>query len=31
MTDADFKRSYFHPEYQKEFHLSEVLGLYAHY
>ncbi|HZN33695.1 MAG TPA: putative metal-dependent hydrolase [Pirellulaceae bacterium] len=31
MSDADFQRSYFHPEYQKEFRLAEVLGLYAHH
>lgn len=31
MTDADFERSYFHPEYRREFRLDEVLGLYAHH
>ena len=31
MTDADFERSYFHPEYKREFRLAEVLGLYAHH
>lgn len=31
MTDADFARSYYHPEYQKEFSLAEALGLYAHH
>lgn len=29
MTSADFKRTYFHPEYKKEFTLEYVLGLYA--
>jgi DinB superfamily len=31
MSDADFERSYLHPEYQKEFRLAEALGLYAHH
>jgi len=31
MTDADWERSYLHPEYQKEFRLAEALGLYAHH
>jgi hypothetical protein len=31
MTEADFERSYIHPEFQKEFRLAEVLGLYAHH
>lgn len=31
MTDADFERSYIHPEYQQEFRLSEALALYAHH
>jgi hypothetical protein len=31
MTETDFERSYFHPEFQKEFRLAEVLGLYAHH
>ena len=31
MTDADFGRAYYHPEYQKTFRLAEVLGLYAHH
>lgn len=31
MTNADFERSYMHPEYQKEFRLAEALGLYAHH
>jgi uncharacterized damage-inducible protein DinB len=31
MTDADFERTYVHPEYQKEYRLAEVLGLYAHH
>jgi hypothetical protein len=31
MSDADFQRAYFHPEYQKEFRLAEALGLYAHH
>jgi len=31
MTDADWQRTYYHPEYQKEFTLAEVLGLYAHH
>jgi hypothetical protein len=29
MKPADFKRTYFHPEYKKEFSLEYVLGLYA--
>jgi hypothetical protein len=29
MKPADFKRTYFHPEYKKEFTLEYVLGLYA--
>jgi len=31
MSEADFERTYFHPEYQTEFRLAEVLGLYAHH
>lgn len=31
LTDADWERSYYHPEHQKEFTLAEVLGLYAHH
>lgn len=29
MSDADFARTYVHPEYQKQFALGEALGLYA--
>jgi uncharacterized damage-inducible protein DinB len=29
MTDADFEKTYFHPESQKTFVLNKVLGLYA--
>jgi hypothetical protein len=29
MGNDDFKRTYFHPEYQKEFALDGILGLYA--
>jgi uncharacterized damage-inducible protein DinB len=31
MTDADWERTYVHPEYGKTFRLAEVLGLYAHH
>ena len=31
MSEADWQRSYFHPEYGKEFRLAEALGLYAHH
>jgi len=31
MSEADFERTYHHPEYQKQFRLAEVLGLYAHH
>ncbi len=31
MSEADFERTYYHPEYQKEFRLAEVVGLYAHH
>jgi len=31
LTDADFGRTYFHPEYQREPQLDEVLALYAHH
>jgi len=31
MPDADWERSYVHPEYQKEFRLAEALGLYANH
>jgi uncharacterized damage-inducible protein DinB len=31
MTEVDFERAYYHPEFQKEFRLAEVLGLYAHH
>lgn len=31
MSDADFKRSYHHPEYQKTYSLGEALGDYAHH
>jgi hypothetical protein len=29
MSDADFARTYVHPEFQKQFSLGEALGLYA--
>jgi hypothetical protein len=29
MSPEDFQRTYFHPEYRKEFSLEGVLGLYA--
>lgn len=29
LTEADFARTYIHPEYKKTFALGEVLGLYA--
>jgi hypothetical protein len=29
MSDADFARTYVHPEYEKHFTLGEALGLYA--
>jgi len=29
MAEADFARTYLHPEYQKRFSLGEALGLYA--
>ena len=31
MSEADFERTYIHPEYQKTFPLAEVLGMYAHH
>jgi uncharacterized damage-inducible protein DinB len=31
MSDADFARTYFHPQYQKSTTLAEALGLYAHH
>jgi hypothetical protein len=31
MSDADFARSYHHPQYDKTFRLGEVLGMYAHH
>jgi hypothetical protein len=31
LGDADFERTYVHPEYGKTFRLAEVLGLYAHH
>jgi len=31
MSDADFQRSYHHPQYQRTSSLGEVLGLYAHH
>ena len=31
LADADWGRSFYHPEHQKEFTLAEVLGLYAHH
>jgi uncharacterized damage-inducible protein DinB len=31
MTDADWDRSFFHPEHQKTFTLGETLALYAHH
>jgi hypothetical protein len=31
LSDAEFARSYIHPEYGKEFRLDEALGLYAHH
>jgi hypothetical protein len=31
MSDADFQRSYHHPEYGETLPLSEVLGSYAHH
>src|SRR5215469_17748942 len=31
LTDADFERTYFHPEHQREFRLDEVLAMYAHH
>jgi hypothetical protein len=29
MSEADFKRTYMHPEYNKQFFLGEVVQLYA--
>ena len=29
LTDTDFQRKYFHPEYKREFQLNELLALYA--
>jgi hypothetical protein len=29
MSEADFKRTYMHPEYNKQFVLGEVVQLYA--
>ena len=31
LSDADFARTYFHPQYQKTTTLTEALGLYAHH
>src|SRR5687767_10805658 len=31
MSDADYARTYFHPQYQKKTTLVEALGLYAHH
>lgn len=31
MTEAEWARSYYHPEHKQEFTLAEVLGLYAHH
>ena len=31
LTDAEFKRTYFHPEHQRAFRLDEALALYAHH
>ena len=31
LSDADFARTYFHPQYQKKTSLAEALGLYAHH
>jgi uncharacterized damage-inducible protein DinB len=31
LTDADFERTYFHPEHQQEFRLDEALAIYAHH
>jgi uncharacterized damage-inducible protein DinB len=31
MTDADFERTYFHPEHQREFRLDETIAMYAHH
>ncbi len=31
LGDAEFARTYFHPEHQREFRLDDVLALYAHH
>ncbi len=31
LTAAEFERTYFHPEHQREFRLDEVLAMYAHH
>jgi uncharacterized damage-inducible protein DinB len=31
LSDAEWERTYVHPEYGKTFRLAEVLGLYAHH
>jgi uncharacterized damage-inducible protein DinB len=31
LTDADFARTYYHPEHGREFSLTEALALYAHH
>lgn len=31
LEDADFARTYFHPEHQREFRLDEALAMYAHH
>lgn len=31
MSEADFGRTYYHPEYKHEFSLAEALGMYAHH
>jgi hypothetical protein len=31
MTDADWQRTFFHPEHQKTFTLAGALGMYAHH
>jgi len=31
LTDPEFARTFFHPEYQREFRLDDVLAIYAHH
>lgn len=31
MSDADFAKTYVHPEYKKTYKLGDVLGMYAHH